>query len=160
MQENATALQGIFGIEPLVSPLLVTVEANIINILVGIVIMAIVFGALLIFVRYRYFSVRGRASRELAALQTEFERHYSDEHKTVFLLADILRRGLQLQKISIETLLPEKCDSQNSRWSIFVKTLYAARYSVQVADPSQINRLFAETQYWLRHWPMVKRNND
>jgi hypothetical protein len=164
MQDTPTGLEGILDIEPPVVPMFYGWESGglpIIFILIAVVALLLVTAFLF---WNRYFSTRGKAQRRLVALRNHFNRKLIthnkeqpiDNHPEVFRLSEILRDGLNLQQVSGLTPLPDRLGSHKDQWQAFVEHLSFARYSPSGYPSAQIDSLFEDAGFWLKHWPMEK----
>ena len=164
MQDNASALQGIFDISPPAAPMLYRVESHALSIIV-IALVSLICGLLFVaFIKQRYLSARGKAQRQLSGLQQRCRQWDSvdpstarrDQHEEAFTLAQILRTGLALQQLSPAIALPDTLATQQPRWIDFTTQLSMACYSAQGVSPQQFCALLEEAAYWLRCWPCLK----
>jgi len=101
----------------------------------------------------RYHSVRGKASRELRSLKRTVQQQDVDHRQAAYTLAGILRNGLKLNSLSLDTHLPSSISSEHSRWQHYIERMASARYSRSGGDADTLSQLVNETCYWLRHWP-------
>lgn len=173
MKQTSTALQGIFDIEPPQAPLLSILEQHAPSIILLGLLFVFLSIAISLFVWRRYFSVRGRAQRRLAALQKNFNEQSKpplkkqplDEHHLVFQISSILRDGLRLTQLSSRTPFPHGSGPhvlhlQKNHWEKFIAQLSTARYSPGTIHPEQVTALFEDAGFWLRHWPVADTDRD
>ena len=163
MKQTPTALQGIFDIEPPPAPLFSILEQHALSVILLSLLFVFLSIAVSFFVWRRYFSVRGRARRQLAALQKHFNQQSKqplikqplDEHHIVFQISSILRDGLRLTQLSTRTPFPYGLAPQKDHWEKFIAQLSTARYSPGAISHEQIIPLFKDAGFWLRHWPVA-----
>jgi len=148
MNEAAGKLDGIFDVLPPAMPVQTTFDNLLVFSIAGLLILIIT--TLLI---WRYTSCRGKASRELRSLARQLQLHEPNQRQAAYALASILRAGLNLNRISLDTCLPPAISSDHSRWQQYIERLTSARYSRNGSDPDALNQLVLETRYWLRRWP-------
>lgn len=80
--------------------------------------------------------------RRLKQAQQAFSAGQLSAREAAFAVADALRTGLGLQRITAAA-------SRDARWHAFVQRLDRLRYDA-AADPSELGPLFAEAASWLR----------
>jgi len=148
MNEVAGKLDGIFDVLPPAMPVQTSFDNLLVFALAGLLILTVT--AILI---WRYTSSRGKATRELRSLARQLQQQEPDQRQAAYTLASIMRAGLKLNSISLDTCLPPAISSDHSRWQQYIERLARARYSRNGSDPDALNRLVLETRYWLRRWP-------
>ena len=144
----ASKLDGIFDVLPPAMPVHTAYDNLFLFSVTGLLLLVI--SAILI---WRYHSGRGKASRELRSLSRLLQQQDSDHRQAAYTLAGILRSGLKLNRLSLDTRLPSVLSSEHSRWQQYVELMARARYSRNGSDPDGLNQLVHETRYWLRRWP-------
>jgi hypothetical protein len=156
MQDNPSTLEGILDIEAPAIPSAYLAEQNLLGI-AGTSLIVLGLAIMLVYLlRRRYFSPRGKARHRLALLKKHFDKALLGGHDTAFLLAGILRDGLNLQQISPRTELPGQLAAQQHNWQAFNERLATARYCRDEPAATQIASLLDDAQYWLKHWPKIR----
>ena len=146
--EQAVKLDGIFDVLPPAMPVQTAYDNLLLFSVTGLLLLVI--SAILI---WRYHSGRGRASRELRSLSRLLQQQDFDPRQAAYTLAGILRSGLKLNRLGLDTRLPSALSSEHSRWQQYVELMASARYSRNGSAPDGLKQLVHETRYWLKHWP-------
>jgi hypothetical protein len=130
----------------------------------GIIVVGLIATGLLLvilhFIWQRFFSLRGKARRQITVLQQQHNSQNIDSHYAAFQLSHILRETLNIVQLSTHTPLPEKLQAHKERWQFFNESLSVARYSLVESSPEEntpIANLLIDAHFWLRYWP--KKNN-
>lgn len=103
--------------------------------------------------RRRQRAPRVQARRRLDALRTAHDAQTLTARAAAFRLAVVLRQGLGLGRLSVQTPVPASIATLDERWRAFLTALDAARYAPRPCSDTDLQRLFAEAGFWLRHWP-------
>jgi hypothetical protein len=139
------------GIADITAPLLP--PETTIDPVVALALACVLLVAIVLFVTWRRRRrPRHRARRQLARLQAEYQYKRLDNRSASYRLVAILQSGLQRTAISDTTELPPRLATRQQRWHAFVTQLRQARYTRTSCDGTQLEALFAQAQYWLRHW--------
>jgi len=111
----------------------------------------------------RYNSYRSQARRRLHKLRrsvenrraknTTVDKLSAEDRETAFRLARIFCVGIGINGVTHTTALPAHLHQYNERWQRFITDLSTARYASQTLQQSNIDKLFSETLFWLKHWP-------
>jgi hypothetical protein len=141
-------IDGIYDIQPPISPALSGLEINLI-ILIFILILSVLFYA----VWNHYYSTKGRAKRNIKKLHVKYSTNKITPHDAVYQLSLFLRQGLKLNHIGKNTLLPKKLDASKSEWDIFKNNISNLRYKKNIKSYSDISTLFDNSLFWLKMWP-------
>lgn len=151
MNESLLNVHGILDIEQPVIPadngLLTTL------ICLSLLILLIIMTALA--VRY-YNSCRSRAKRRLHLLYRSASNNLDDPEilkSTAYQLSDILATGVGLNGITSTTTLPSELSQHHERWQCFTSGLSTIRYARQDSYPFNLDEIFRECFFWLKHWP-------
>ena len=151
MNESLLNVHGILDIEQPVIPadngLLTTL------ICLSLLILLIIMAALAI--RY-YNSCRSRARRRLHLLYRSASNNLDDPEilkSTAYQLSDILAAGVGLNGITSRTTLPPELSQHHERWQRFTSGLSTIRYACQDSYPFNLDEIFKESFFWLKHWP-------
>lgn len=120
--------------------------------LIAIAIMIAGLLALGLFIR-RYYSRRQRARRDLVRLIRLVGRTADrvDSRYLAYRIAEILRGGLGLTRLTASSELPESLYAERRRWLSFISALDQARYALPVETRDRM--LVREADFWLRKWP-------
>ena len=68
-------------------------------------------------------------------------------------LSDILAAGVGLNGITSKTTLPPELSQHHERWQRFTSGLSTIRYARQDSYPFNLDEIFKESFFWLKHWP-------
>ena len=111
----------------------------------------------------RYNSYRSQARRRLRQLRRTvknsdetnrtIEQASADVRETAFHLARLFCVGVGINGITRSTALPAYLHQHQERWQRFTNDLSTARYACKSTQPPNLDSLFNETLFWLKHWP-------
>lgn len=148
MKTPATGLEGIADITPPLLPAETGLDP-ILVFAVTCVLLALITVALVWRVRRTPVA---RARHQLTRLHAAYRDRQINKRNTSYRIAAILRAGLQQAVISATTPLPARLRTEQQRWNDFVAQLKQARYTRASCDEQQLDALFEDARYWLRHW--------
>jgi hypothetical protein len=100
-----------------------------------------------------FYSSKAKAKRKINKLHIEYSEKNINAHDTIYQLCFILSKGLKLYHLREDTCLPIKSAENKKEWASFTKRISILRYKNNTTSPSDINKLFIESLYWLRSWP-------
>ena len=151
MNESLLNVHGILDIEQPVIP----ADNGLLTSLIclSLFILLIIMTALAI--RY-YNSCRSRAKRRLHLLYSSASNNLDDPEilkSTAYQLSDILATGVGLNGITSTTTLPPELSQHQERWQCFTSGLSTIRYARQDSYPFNLDEIFRECFFWLKHWP-------
>ncbi len=141
-------LDGIYDVIPPTMPV-VNESGNLISI-TAIAVLILSFVAVYL---WRSRSCRYIARYQLQILARSIKQQEPDQRQNAYRLAEILRNGLQLNSLGLDTGLPSTLSTDESRWKRFVEILSQARYSRDGIEAEPFGRLVQEARHWLKHWP-------
>lgn len=102
--------------------------------------------------RWRY-SPRGLARRRLQGLERAARAGRLPPREAVLHLAQALRLGLGLPRLSPQCTPSALPAGQVTRWHDFLVALEAARFAPAGCSADAARALILEARYWLRRWP-------
>jgi len=115
------------------------------------------------FIVRHYNSRRSQARRRLCQLRRSLNsvsdinntlgQVSTDSRETAFRLARLFSVGVGINGVTSSTPLPAQIDQYHERWQRFTADLSTARYACQPGLSPNLDSLFNETLFWLRHWP-------
>ena len=149
-QENITLdkIEGIYDIKPPLTPELSGLENLLL--LAGFIVILI---PLVYFLWHLLFSNKSKIKRQIKQLSETYSKNGINTHNAVYQLCDLLRKGLKVNHISAEIVLPEKLKPYKQEWHCFADKLSLLRYTDNDAHVQDIDTLFKKSLFWLRIWP-------
>ena len=118
---------------------------------------SIIFFVLLIVVLFAgiylwrmFITSKGKARRRLARLQQQNTNSSETDSNTVYQIADIIKDGLGLSRLSAKKILPMSGERQSQSWLSFVQHLDSARYSSEPFSREELKQLMLDAKRWLK----------
>ena len=141
-------IDGIYDIQPPLSPPLSGLEIFLLSLLFIIFISA---GISLLW--KTFFSDKGKARRNINKLHESYLQKVISTHDAAYQLCSILQKGLNLNYIGKNNQLPEKLLPRKKEWIVFTEDLSSLRYKNNTHEQTDINNIFISSLYWLKLWP-------
>ena len=151
MNESLLNVHGILDIEQPVIP----ADNGLLTPLICLSLLILLIIMTTLAIRY-YNSCRSRARRRLHLLYRCASNNLDDPEilkSTAYQLTDILAAGVGLNGISSTTSLPLELSQHHERWHRFTSGLSTIRYARQDSYPFNLDEIFKESFFWLKHWP-------
>ena len=158
MRDALTATDAILDIELPAAP----VESSL-TVTLTVISVFILLSILSWFSLRRYNSYRSQARRRLRQLRRAvkngdetnrtIEQDTADVRETAFHLARLFCVGVGINGVTRSTALPAYLHQHQERWQRFTNDLSTARYDCKSIQPKNLDSLFNETLFWLKHWP-------
>ena len=158
MRDALTATDAILDIELPAAP----VESSL-TVTLTVISVFILLSILSWFSLRRYNSYRSQARRRLRQLRRAvkngdetnrtIEQDTADVRETAFHLARLFCVGVGINGVTRSTALPAYLHQHQERWQRFTNDLSTARYDCKSIQPINLDSLFNETLFWLKHWP-------
>lgn len=137
-------IDGIYDIEPIVTPALSTLEVIVLSTFI-IVLTIIIF----YYIWVSLFSRKAISIRKIEKLQIKHSNNEISTHDTAYQLCSILSYGLNLSFLNAISRHPKENTLNKERWDSFLKKLSELRYKNN-KDQNDITRLFKESIFWLK----------
>ena len=156
MNAETNSLEGIFDIEPPLSPVLYELESTILNVgLTGLLIIGLVLiSASLVW--YYYYSTKGMTRRKILTLHKNFSAKKINNQHAACQLSRIIQDSLGSNQTLKHVTLPAELESHKERWGKFTSLLSMACYSHRETEPEKMSRLFDDACFWIKSWPRGK----
>lgn len=140
-------IEGIYDIQPPLSPELSLFESSLI--VLGVVIL---LSAAFYISWNLIYSNKGKCRRKIIRLQKKHLDNNVSSHDTIYQLCFLLRKGLKINYLGQNTQLPKKIIFHENQWQGFIKNISDSRYRNKESSLN-IDKLFKESLFWLRIWP-------
>lgn len=147
-EKTLQIIEGIYDIQPLVEPALSLLEKSLLSIF---------FFSVTSFVFYiiwkNIFSKKAAAKREIKKLHHIYIKNKINNHDVVYQLCILTKYGLKLKNLNNEVILPTKLTSMRKQWEIYIEDISAMRYQDIEKQSVKLDKLFADSLFWLKVWP-------
>lgn len=138
-------INGIYDINPIIKLPISFFESSL------LVIVFVLLICITIYLIWKFvFSKKAIAIQKIKYLQTQYKNNTINTHNTIYQLCSILRDGLDINKISKQTTLPNKASLNKYKWNAFSEEMSVLRYKNK--SESDITHLFKESVFWLKNW--------
>ena len=97
-------------------------------------------------------SRRCQAYVKIHKLKRLFATRQINSYVAVYEIANLLRMRFAQSRLSVTMPLPAKLESQRQRWRVFIASLDTARYAPPSQVPIAMDKILAESKYWLALW--------
>ena len=138
-------IDGIYDIQPLITPALSAFEFTILLILI---ISFVVGNTYLVWMFI--FSNKAKSRREILNLQKRYIHNTISPHDTVYDLCQILRKGLDKKQLNTKSPPPKILKENKQRWDKFINELSDFRYKNSIGTSDDISPLFKESLFWFK----------
>ena len=138
-------MDGIYDIQPVITPALSSFEFTVLFILIISFISANIY-VVWLFV----FSRKAKSRREIVKLQKKYTHNSISPHDTIYELCQILRKGLEQNQLDKNTPPPRNIKGNMQRWDNFINELSDLRYDNIIDTSIDITHLFKESLFWLQ----------
>ena len=148
MNGNIITLQkvdGIYDIQPIITPALSAFELTVLFILL------VSFIAANIYIVWTFvFSIKAKSKREIVKLHKRYIKNTISTHDAIYDLCRILRKGLEQKQLDTQTPLPKNVKGSKQRWDKLINELSDFRYKDSSDTSADISFLFEESLFWLK----------
>lgn len=141
-------VDGIYDIQPPVTPPLGSLETFIILLLVLLLVSTVGY-----LIWKLLYSAKATARNQIKKLRKDFVQNNVNTHDTIYRLCSILRQGLNVKNIDKNTPLPKKLYNNINEWSSFTQNLANSRYKNRKQSQPDMDALFIDSLHWLKLWP-------
>ena len=138
-------IDGIYDIQPVITPALSGFEFTILFILL------ITFMAANIYLVWMFFFSRKAKSRQkIVKLQKKYTHNSISPHDAIYELCQIIRNGLKQKQLDTKTPPPKNIKGNMQRWDNFINELSNLRYGNSIDTSIDISPLFKESLFWFK----------
>lgn len=147
--ESITLLkvEGIYDIQPPVTPALSWLELLIILLLILLFVSTVGY-----LIWSLFYSAKATAQRKIKKVQRKYLQNSINTHDAIYQVCLILRQGLKIKNIDKNTLLPKKLYRSEKEWGTFTHNLSNLRYKKRKQSQSDMDTLFTDSLHWLKLW--------
>lgn len=100
-----------------------------------------------------YLSPRYTAIRQIKNLQRSRQNNLPDERQQVSVLAEAIRRGLNINHLDINHVFPVEAAEIQPLWQEFIQQLSIARFSPAKIEKINVDKLRHQAIHLLKKWP-------
>ena len=138
-------IDGIYDIQPLITPALSTFEFTVLLILLISFVVANIY-----LVWMFIFSSQAKSRREILNLQKRYTHNTISPHDAIYDLCQILRKGLDKKQLNTKNPPPRIIKGNKQRWEKFINKLSDFRYKNSIDTSVDISPLFEESLFWFK----------